>query len=106
MLDRAGRTVEDQLGENRARHVAARQLFEHDRSLDVTEAGAAPLLADGDAEQLGLAHPVPGPLWELFGLIAVASHRQQLAFGHVACELAERGLVFGIGERVGTLGLG
>ena len=61
VLDRAGRPVEDELGEDRARHVGARELLEHDRGLDVAEPGAAPLLADRDAEQLGLAHARPTP---------------------------------------------
>ena len=103
VLDRARRAVEDELGEDRARHVGARELFEHDRSLDVAEPGAAPALTDRDAEQLGLAHPVPRPLRELFGLVAVARHRRELALGDVAGELAQRGLIFGVGERVGAL---
>ena len=76
------------------------ELLEHDRGFDVAEAGAAPLLADRDAEQLGLAHAVPGPLRELLGLVAVARHRCELALGDVARELAQRGLVLGVGERV------
>ena len=59
VLDRARRAVEDELGEDRARHVGAGELLEHDRGLDVAQAGAAPLLADRDAEQLGLAHARP-----------------------------------------------
>ena len=105
VLDRAGRPVEDELGEDRARHVGARELLEHDRGLDVAEAGAAPLLADRDAEQLGLAHRVPRRLRELLGLVAVAGHRRELALGDVAGELAQRGLVFGVGERVRALRL-
>ena len=62
--------------------------------------GAAPPLADRDAEQLGLAHRVPRRLRELLGLVAVARHRRELAFGDVAGELPQRGLVFGVGERV------
>ena len=100
VLDRARRTVEDELGEDRARHVGAGELLEHDRGLDVAEPGAAPALTDRDAEQLGLAHAVPRPLRELFGLVAVARHRRELALGDVACELAQRGLVFGVGERI------
>ena len=100
VLDRTGRTVEDQLGEDRARDVGAGELFEHDRGLDVAEPGAAPALADRDAEQLGLAHAVPGPLRELLGLVAVAGHRRELALGDVAGELPQRGLVFGVGERI------
>ena len=86
-----------------ARHVGPRQLLEHDRGLDVAEAGAAPPLADRDAEQLGLAHAVPRPLRELLGLVAVARHRRELALGDVACELAQRGLVFGVGEGVASV---
>ena len=100
VLDRARRPVEDELGEDRARHVGAGELLEHDRGLDVAEAGAAPPLADRDAEQLGLAHRVPRPLRELLGLVAVARHRRELALGDVAGELAQRGLVLGVGERV------
>ncbi len=100
VLDRPRRTVEDELGEDRARHVGPGELFEHDRGLDVAEAGAAPPLADGDAEQLGLAHRVPRPLREFLGLVAVARHRREFAFGDVACELAQRGLVLGVRERV------
>ena len=59
VLDRARRAVEDELGEDRARHVGAAELLEHDRGFDVAEAGAAPLLADRDAEQLGLARSRP-----------------------------------------------
>ena len=87
VLDRARRTVEDELGEDRARHVGAGELLEHDRGLDVAEPGAAPPLADRDAEQVGLAHAVPRPLRELFGLVAVAGHRRELALGDVAGEL-------------------
>ena len=43
VLDRAGRAVEDQLGEDRARHVGAGELLEHDRGLDVAHAHAAVL---------------------------------------------------------------
>ena len=42
VLDRARRSVEDQLGEDRARHVGAAQLLEHDRGLDVAEARRRP----------------------------------------------------------------
>ncbi len=43
---------------------------------------------------------VPRPLRELLGLVAVAGHRRELALGDVAGELAQRGLVFGVGERI------
>ena len=105
VLDRARRAVEDELGEDRARHVGAGELLEHDRGLDVAEPGAAPVLADRDAEQVGLAHRVPRPLRELLGLVAVAGHRGELALGDVARELAQRGLVLGVGERIGALGV-
>ena len=102
VLDRARRSVEDELGEDCARHVGARELFEDDRRLDVAESGAAPALTDGDAEQLGLAHSVPRPLRELFGLVAVTRHRRELALGDITCELPQRGLILGIGERIRT----
>ena len=79
---------------------ARAELLEHDRGFDVAEAGAAPPLADRDAEQLGLAHAVPRPLREFLGLVAVACHRRELALGDIARELAQRGLVLGVGERV------
>ena len=105
VLDRARRAVEDQLGEDRARHVGAGELLEHDRGLDVAEAGAAPLLADRDAEQLGLLDRVPRRLRELLGLVALARHRRERPLGDVAGELPQRRLVLGVGERVDTLGL-
>ena len=43
---------------------------------------------------------VPRPLRELLGLVAVARHRRELALGDVAGELAQRGLVLGLGERI------
>ena len=103
VLDRARRAVEDELGEDRARHVGAAELLEHDRGFDVAEAGAAPLLADRDAEQLGLADRVPRRLRELLGLVALARHRRERALGDVAGELAQRGLILGVGERIRTL---
>src|SRR5437762_1923514 len=102
VLDRARRSVEDELGEDRARYVGAGELFEDDRGLDVAQSGAAPAFTDRDAEQLGLAHPVPRPLRELFGFVAVPRHRCELARGNVACELPERRLILGVGERIRT----
>src|SRR5438270_4339206 len=49
MFDGARRTVEDELGEDGTGHVGPRELFEHDRGLDVAEPGASPFLADRDA---------------------------------------------------------
>ena len=105
VFDRAGRTVEDELGQDRARHVGAGKLLEHDRRLDVAEAGTTPAFADRDAEQLRLAHRIPRCLRELLGLVAVARHRRERAICDVARELSQRGLVVGVGERVGALGL-
>jgi hypothetical protein len=102
MLDRARGTVEDQLGEDRARHVGPGQLLQHDRRFDIAETRAAPSLADRDAEELGLAHRVPRRLRELLGLVALAGHRRERPVRDVACELAQRGLVLGVGERVGA----
>ena len=51
---------------------------------------------------LGLAHGVPGPLGELLGLIAVASHGCERAGGDVAGEPPQGGLVVGVGEGVGA----
>ena len=82
---------------------AARELFEHDRGLDVAETGAAPPFADRDAEQLGLAHAVPRPLRELLGLVTVTGHGRELALGDVASELAQRGLILGIGKGIRTV---
>src|SRR5262249_23866287 len=100
-LDRARRTVEDQLGEDRARNVGPGELLEHDRRFDVTQAGAAPLLADRDAEQLGLAHRAPRRLRALFGLLAPPRPPRGPPARDVARELAQRSLVFGVGEGVG-----
>ena len=100
VLDRARWSVEDELSEDRARHVGAGELLQHDRGLDVAESRTAPTFADRDAEQVGFAHAVPRPLRELFGLVAMACHRRQLALGDVARELPQRGLVFGVGKRI------
>ena len=48
---------------------------------------------------------VPRRLRELLGLVALAGHRRERALGDVARELAQRGLVFGVGERDWRLGL-
>ena len=106
VLDRTRGAVEDELGEDGARDVGAGQLLEHDRGFDVAETGAAPPLADGDAEQVGLAHRVPGCLRELLGLVALAGHRRERAIGDVAGQLAQRGLIVGVGERAGAEGSG
>jgi hypothetical protein len=58
------------------------------------------LLTDCDAEEVGLADRVPRPLREFLVLVPVACHRRQFAFGDVARQLAQRSLVFGVGERV------
>ena len=62
--------------------------------------GAAPLLADRDAEQIGLADRVPRRLRELLGLVALAGHRRERALGDVAGELAQGGLILGVGEGI------
>ena len=100
VLDRPRRAVEDELGQDRARHVGAGELLEHDRGFDVAQARAAPLLADGDPEQLGLTDRVPRCLRELLRLVALARHRCERPVGDVASELAERGLVFGVREGI------
>ena len=92
--------VHDELGEDGARHVGARQLLEHDGGLDVTQARAAPLLAHGDPEEPGLPQRVPRGLRELLGLVPVPGPRCKLAFGNLARELAQRRLVLGLGEGV------
>ena len=59
MLYPPGRTVEDQLAADGRRDVGPGDLLEHDRRLDVAQPHAAPLLADGDAEQVGGGQGLP-----------------------------------------------
>ena len=101
VLDRPGRAVERELGEDRARHVGPGELLEDDRRLDVAHAHAAVLLVDRDAEEVGPADRVPGLLGELLGLVPVPGPRRQLPLGDVAGELAQRLLVLGLLERIG-----
>ena len=54
MLDPAGRAVEGELAADRCGDVVAGDLLEHDGSLGVSKTEAAPLLADRDAEQVGV----------------------------------------------------
>ena len=104
VLDRTGRAVVDELGEDRARDVGARELLEGDGGLDVAHAHAAVLLAHGDAEQVGLAQRVPRRVRELLGLVPVTRVGRQLALGDVAGELAQRLLVLVLRERIGARG--
>ena len=67
----------------------------------------APLLADGDAEQLGLASALAHePAGTLSVSSPVAGERRELALGDIAGELAQRRLVLGLGERITADGPG
>ena len=100
MFDGARRAVIDQLAEDGAGDVDACQFFEDDPGLDVAHAHAAIVDAGRDAEKTRFSQSLEGRVGELFGLVPVRRPRRQLSFGDIARELAQRRLVFGLGERL------
>ena len=106
VLDGAGRPVEDQLAQDGARHVDAGDLLEDDGRLDVAHAHAAVLLAHGDGEQLGPPQGLEGRLGELLGLVPARRVGGDVALGHVAGQLAQRGPVVVLDEVDGAHGVG
>ena len=104
VLDRARRAVEDQLGEDRGstrrRGASSSSTIAASMSPRPAPPHRSPIVMPNSS---ALRMPSHGPLRELLGLVAVARHRRELALGDVAGELAQRGLVLGVGERVASV---
>ena len=98
MLDGARRAVEDELGEDGARHVGACELLQDDGCFDVAHPHAAVVLADGDAEEGRGLEGVPRGLGEFFRLVPMGRSGRQLALGHIARELAQCRAILGLCE--------
>ena len=100
VLDAPGRPVEGQLAADGRRDVGPGDLLEHDGRLDVAQPHAAPLLADGDAQQVGAGQRLAHLGRDLAGLVTLRRPGRHLAGGHVAGQLAQRRLVLGLGQQV------
>ena len=106
VLDPPGRPVEGELAADGRRDVGPGDLLQDDGGLDVTQAHAAPLLPHRDAQQVGRRQGLAqlgGHGARLVGLVGPGRH---LALGHIAGELAQRGLVLGLGQQVDRAGVG